>query len=433
MGVSGRRILPESSHLPVLASAASVMSRPAGRALDAGIRRELEPRFNHDFGQVRIHTDAAAATAADRLHARAFTLGEQIHFGAGEYRPESTEGRRLVAHELAHVVQQSRQGATADAEARADGAATATTRGGIVNAASLGAAPIGIQRQAKPGAENTDPAPEVVPHQQWSSVLDGFELNSAKPTGAHAKQLDELAWNIALHVGMLRDGRVAIRVTGHTDRSGSEQYNVKLGQQRADAVRETLLEALKKQTIDASRIAGIPADSLGESAPAVATRDGVQEARNRRVEIAVSVGSVRPPPPPKKIDLTPIPPLPGTDRPLGPRRDPSPGDDLWKRMEEQRRKIEEYDRKHPRKTRSLQDVVIGKVMEDIVDPIVKKLPLSKDLREKVRDGIRKGLESGSEKACEAAVDASGATGSEAEALKSACKAALKAKSGGGGP
>ena len=224
-----------------------------------------------------------------------------------------------------------------------------------------------------------------------------------------------------------------IRVTGHTDRSGSEQYNVKLGQQRADAVRETLLEALKKQTIDASRIAGIPTDSLGESAPAVATRDGVQEARNRRVEIAVSVGSVRPPPPPKKIDLTPIPPLPGTDRPLGPRRDPSPGDDLWKRMEEQRRKIEEYDRKHPRKTRSLQDVVIGKVMEDIVDPIVKKLPLSKDLREKVRDGIRKGLESGSEKACEAAVDASGATGSEAEALKSACKAALKAKSGGGGP
>ena len=77
-----------------------------GQALDAATRAYMEPRFGHDFGQVRVHTDAQAAEAAENIGARAYTVGGDIVFGAGEYAPETTSGRHLLAHELTHVVQQ---------------------------------------------------------------------------------------------------------------------------------------------------------------------------------------------------------------------------------------------------------------------------------------------------------------------------------------
>ncbi len=60
----------------------------------------------HDFGRVRIHADGSAAEAAERLNARAFTIGQDIYFGAGECAPGTGPGRRLLAHELVHSVQQ---------------------------------------------------------------------------------------------------------------------------------------------------------------------------------------------------------------------------------------------------------------------------------------------------------------------------------------
>lgn len=75
--------------------------------LDAATRAFFEPRFAHDFGHVRVRTDAAAANA---VQARAFTVGERIVFGASEYQPGTAAGRHLLAHELAHVLQQG-QGA----------------------------------------------------------------------------------------------------------------------------------------------------------------------------------------------------------------------------------------------------------------------------------------------------------------------------------
>jgi Domain of unknown function (DUF4157) len=81
-----------------------------GRPLDAQTRAFMEPRFGHDFGQVRVHTDERAAESARAVGALAYTLGRDVVFGAGRYSPGSEEGRRLVAHELAHVVQQGSQG-----------------------------------------------------------------------------------------------------------------------------------------------------------------------------------------------------------------------------------------------------------------------------------------------------------------------------------
>ena len=80
--------------------------RSPGRPLDAGTRAAMERGFGHDFGRVRVHTDGRAAAAAESVAARAFTVGSNVVFGAGEYRPGTPGGGRLLAHELAHVVQQ---------------------------------------------------------------------------------------------------------------------------------------------------------------------------------------------------------------------------------------------------------------------------------------------------------------------------------------
>jgi hypothetical protein len=69
----------------------------------------MEPRFGYDFGQVRVHADAKAAESARALQARAYTVGHDLLFAAGEYAPENAAGQVLLAHELAHVVQQMRQ------------------------------------------------------------------------------------------------------------------------------------------------------------------------------------------------------------------------------------------------------------------------------------------------------------------------------------
>ncbi len=78
----------------------------SGRPLDGGVKSRMESAFNTDFSPVQIHTDTKAASLSSRFNARAFTVGEHIAFGAGEYQPETLIGDALVAHELAHVVQQ---------------------------------------------------------------------------------------------------------------------------------------------------------------------------------------------------------------------------------------------------------------------------------------------------------------------------------------
>ena len=77
-----------------------------GQPLDPETRAFMEPRFGFNFGHVRVHTDAAAANAAQAVNAKAYTLGSDIVFGPGRYQPGTSDGRQLLAHELAHVVQQ---------------------------------------------------------------------------------------------------------------------------------------------------------------------------------------------------------------------------------------------------------------------------------------------------------------------------------------
>jgi len=87
----------------------------AGQPLANHERGFMESRFGRDFSSVRVHTGAAAAQSAQAIDAAAYTLGDNIVFGAGRYAPSTAGGRRLLAHELAHVAQQAGQPVSAGA------------------------------------------------------------------------------------------------------------------------------------------------------------------------------------------------------------------------------------------------------------------------------------------------------------------------------
>ncbi len=105
-----RMMEPASSdhdHQAAIGQAVNAALASEGSPLDSRTRKAMEPRFGFDFGHVRIHADGRAASAANALSAYAFTLGRDIVFSAGNYRPADPWGRGLLMHELAHVVQQA--------------------------------------------------------------------------------------------------------------------------------------------------------------------------------------------------------------------------------------------------------------------------------------------------------------------------------------
>lgn len=94
---------------PVPAEVHAVLATP-GRELDSETRDFLEPHFGFNLGNVRVHNDRRAAVSARLIAARAYAVGHDIVFGAGQFRPSSSEGRKLLAHELAHVRQDAMSG-----------------------------------------------------------------------------------------------------------------------------------------------------------------------------------------------------------------------------------------------------------------------------------------------------------------------------------
>ena len=104
-----------------------VLSTP-GQPLDPSARAYFEPRFGHDFAQVRVHRDAVAARSAEAIGAKAYTAGAHIVFGDGRYDTACASGQRLLAHELTHVVQQGNAPAL-------EGTVPRIARSGVVQAA----------------------------------------------------------------------------------------------------------------------------------------------------------------------------------------------------------------------------------------------------------------------------------------------------------
>jgi Domain of unknown function (DUF4157) len=101
----GAGILPDGTAHPDVA-AAIARRRGYGEPLDEGIRGELEGKLGDSFHDVRVHKDGEADAIARSVSANAFTTGTDVYFADGQFKPESSEGKELIAHELAHVIQQ---------------------------------------------------------------------------------------------------------------------------------------------------------------------------------------------------------------------------------------------------------------------------------------------------------------------------------------
>ena len=97
---------PDSAADVATGSVEQTLASP-GRPLDAALQQDMGRRFGHDFARVRVHADRQAAASARSVNALAYTVGQNIVFGAGQYAPTSAPGRKLLAHELTHVLQQA--------------------------------------------------------------------------------------------------------------------------------------------------------------------------------------------------------------------------------------------------------------------------------------------------------------------------------------
>lgn len=143
---------------PGLAHMASALAA-SGRPLDPASLARFESSFASDFSEVRVHSDERAAASAHALAARAYTVGNHIVFGRGEYAPQTSEGRFTLAHELAHVVQQGRDSSAAAGtpvlETGADRAAERVGRG--EQAEVEGSGRLGVARRARARAAEGPP------------------------------------------------------------------------------------------------------------------------------------------------------------------------------------------------------------------------------------------------------------------------------------
>jgi outer membrane protein OmpA-like peptidoglycan-associated protein len=384
-------------------------------------------RFGYDFSRVRVHTDSAAGEAARSVSAQAFTVGSDIGFSEDRYQPQSTVGRQLLAHELAHVVQQSgvsaagpqqRAGLAADPEARADAAANRVLGGGSVDAASLGSAPVGLQR--KPDEPTTEAAPteevDIITGagggapaaDPTTTVLDHFVRDKATLTKKQKAAIEQLAFSMWLHLSLHADAKAAVIISGHTDTTGSEKHNSGLSGDRAESARAALAAALKKQDVDLSKIS-IGTNSHGESRLRVPTADGVDEPRNRRVEIEVTI-EVKAPPPSPDAGPGEQPPLPGT--PGSPR--------LWEMPGFLDEPGETSPPVGPRAPKSE-----GEWLEEAL----KRDPLLKSLPKWARDKAIGALKDADEKAADAIIDAIPFDDKYKKAAKAAMKALLQTLKG----
>jgi len=224
-----------------------------GRALEASLQADMGQRFGHDFSRVRVHTDAGAAASARALGALAYTSGTDLVFDEGRFAPHSPAGRRLLAHELAHVVQQSGRTGRAQtqlalstpgdaSERQADAAADAVMERRAVPA--LDAVPAAVSRTCGPAALGP-PSPECAP--STAGVIGHqflFDVNC-----------DDLK-SVEVTPGVFRTGAAAVadfvstvpagstvNVHGFASGEGPAGYNVDLSCHRANKVADLLRAA----------------------------------------------------------------------------------------------------------------------------------------------------------------------------------------------
>jgi hypothetical protein len=175
-----RNAVPSSGAQDAPAMIEQTLHSSTGAPLDAGARAFFEPRFGRDFSAVRVHTGALAASSARAVSAEAYTVGRNIVFRQGAFEPGADRGRRLLAHELTHVVQQGAAPPAPDGGAHDAAAPRAATAGGQAQRAI---APL-VQRKLVVNPADSIPLPVGVagPPQPLTNAVQGL-INSTCPSG----------------------------------------------------------------------------------------------------------------------------------------------------------------------------------------------------------------------------------------------------------
>lgn len=216
--------------------------RSSGSPLDTQTRLFMEERLGHDFGSVRIHADETAAASAAALEANAYTVGNHVAFARGRYAPGGSEGRRLLAHELTHVVQQDRSGS----------------------------AGVGLHRQpVQPAPPPAPPAP--APPAGHIACTIRFALNSTEAVDRN--QLAACVEQARAYLAGGGDRRIGVH--GFASEEGEPGPNTALSLRRAERVRDLLVAE------------GVPADRIDVGGHGESTTFPTLE-ENRRVEVVLS-------------------------------------------------------------------------------------------------------------------------------------------------
>ena len=162
-----------------------VLRSPA-QSLDPQTRAFMEPHFGHDFSRVRIHADPGASEAANAVQAEAFTFGSNIVFGSGKFAPSTPAGRKLLAHELTHVVQQGAAPAAGDlgtSRVSEPGRLQRQPKGGKDSPKTEACPPMGPGEREE-AAKAQLRLVERIPQQEW--LIYGFPIGGSEISGAEA-------------------------------------------------------------------------------------------------------------------------------------------------------------------------------------------------------------------------------------------------------
>lgn len=178
-----------------------------GLPLDPATSAFMEPRFGHDFSRVRVHSGSAAEQSARDVNANAYTAGHNIVFGAGRFEPGTQEGRRLIAHELTHVVQQSLS--------KENGVSQSDDKRGRLPISSISTIGIAIQRDT-PKQSAMEKKEERFPwvgriHRTYSAALRSRPHKN--PNDPHAGTVADLAKGTVVNVFERRGGWLHVRAS----------------------------------------------------------------------------------------------------------------------------------------------------------------------------------------------------------------------------
>jgi len=240
--------------------------RGGGKPLPESTRSYFEPRFGYDFGQVRVHRTREAAEMAQAVNAKAFTTGQNVVFGAGQYAPDTLAGKKLIAHELTHNLQQQTTTSISSTNSQQN---PAIMRAEFPEESEASIKPLRLFKNI--------PSPVVMRKESWILATVYFGKDHFLLLEDNYKLVERLSEELRFIPG------ATVVIDGHASTEGSTKYNKELSKKRRLAVIAILRSKLKTE----SRIE-FSGEPYGEKETAVdEDKQESKRALNRRVEITI--------------------------------------------------------------------------------------------------------------------------------------------------